>query len=388
MTKRNAQGAGTIRQRPDGRWEARYTVGRDPGTGKQVRRSIYGDTQREVRKALTAALKDIDTGVYQEPSRLTVGEWLDIWLKEYVKPSAKHNTYASYETQVRYRLKPAFGAVRLQELKKLQLQKFFNSLQNGEKPSSPKTIKNVHGILHKALATAAELQYIPYNPADNVKLPKVTRKEIKPLEQAEITALLAAVEAESYKNVFLVTLFTGMREGEVLGLSWDCVDFDAGTVTIKRQLQRRKEKGGEYYFNTPKSGKARVITPATFVLDALREEKRLQTERRLKAGKAWSNADDLVFTDALGHHLAIQTVFLHYKRLAASINLPESRFHDLRHTYAVTALQEGDDIKTVQENLGHATASFTLDVYGHVSEKMKEASKQRMDNFIQSLQKA
>ena len=385
---RAAQGAGSIRQRSNGRWEARYTAGYDPGTGCQIRRSVYGSSQKEVRKALTAALKDIDTGTYQEPSRLTAGEWFDIWLKEYVKPTAKPNTHTAYETQVRYRLKPAFGAIRLQELKKLQLQKFFNSLQSGVKPLSSKTIKNVHGILHKALATAVELGYIPYNPADNIKLPRITRHEIKPLEQEDIAALITALEQDEYKNIFLVTMFTGMREGEVLGLAWDCIDFEAGTITIKQQLQRRKEKGGGYYINTPKNGKARVIMPANFVLDVLKEEKRAQIGRRLKAGGLWDNALNLVFTDPAGHHMAIQTVYLRYKRLAASIGLPQSRFHDLRHTYAVTALQEGDDLKTLQEALGHATASFTLDVYGHVSEKMKEASKQRMDNFIATLKKA
>lgn len=387
-TTRNAQGSGTIRQRPDGRWEARYTVGRDPGTGKQVQKSIYGGTQREVRKKLTAALRDLDSGTYQEPSRITVGEWLDIWLQEYVKPSAKPNTFSSYETQVRYRLKPAFAAMRLQELKTLQLQKFFNGLQEGEKPCSPKTIKNVHGILHKALATAVELQFIPYNPADHIRLPKIIRKEIKPLEREDIIALLAALENETYKNVYLVTLFTGMREGEVLGLTWDCVNFMSGTITIKRQLQRRKEKGGGYYFNTPKNGKIRTITPADFVMQALKQEETQQKLNKLKAGRAWENSEGFVFTDAIGRHLAIQTVFLRYKRLAASINLPDSRFHDLRHTFAVVALQEGDSVKTVQEALGHATASFTLDVYGHVSEKMKEASKKRMDNYIAELKKA
>lgn len=350
-TSKRANGEGTIRQRPDGRWEARYTVGRNPGTGKQVQRSVYGNTQREVRKKLTAALKDIDSGVYQDPSRLTVGEWLDLWLMEYVKPIAKHNTYASYETQVRYRLKPAFGAIRLQELKKLQLQKFFNGLQNGEKPSSPKTVKNVHGILHKALAASVELQYIPFNPADNIRLPKVTRKEIKPLEQNDITALLSALESEEYKNIFLVTLFTGMREGEVLGLAWDCVDFESGTITIKQQLQRRKEKGGEYYINTPKNGKTRVIMPAEFVMDMLKEERRMQIERRLKAGSLWENAFDLVFTDAAGHHMAIQTVFLHYKRLVASIGLPESRFHDLRHPYVKLTTNKISAIKQKSQTI-------------------------------------
>ncbi|MEG1381518.1 MAG: site-specific integrase [Ruthenibacterium sp.] len=391
MSKRNAQGNGTIRQRSNGRWEARYTTGKDAGTGKQVQRSVYGATQAEVRKKLTALLKDIDGGVYQEPSRLTLAQWLDIWLAEYVKPVAKHNTYASYELMCRVHIKPNMGASKLQAVTAYMLQRFFNSLQsgdNGAKPLSPKSIKNCHGVLHRALATAAELHYIPFNPADNVKLPRVVRKEIKPLNETQIGAFLKLLEQEPYKNLYIIALFTGMREGEILGLSWDCIDFTAGTITVKRQLQREKTKGGQYYFSTPKSGKPRVLIAANFVMTLLKEEKRTQTENKLRAGTAWCNPDNLIFTSATGQHLAIQTVYLRYKRIAEQLGIPTSRFHDLRHTYAVTAIQEGDDIKTVQENLGHATASFTLDVYAHCSDKMKLESKKHMDEYIEAVKRA
>jgi integrase len=127
-----------------------------------------------------------------------------------------------------------------------------------------------------------------------------------------------------------------------------------------------------------------MITPAGFVVEALKRHKVRQTEARLKAGPLWQE-EGLVFTDEVGHRLSPNTVYHNYKRLVASIGLPEARLHDLRHTYAVDSLRAGDDIKTVQSNLGHHTAAFTLDVYGHVTEQMKRASANRMEKFIQSV---
>lgn len=402
---RAAQGAGSLRKRAAGGWEARYTVGRDPGTGKQIQRSVYGKTQAETRKKLAAAVAALDSGTYFEPCKATLGSWLDTWLETYVRDSVKPYTYRTYQLQVNNHLKPALGAVPLVSLTAPAIQSLYAALLHGTakhqqaparreghkekpKPLSPKTIKNIHGVLHKALQKAVELRYIPFNPADACTLPRMQKADIKPLEEAQIAALWKAMEDEPYKNLFLVTLFTGMREGEVLGLGWGNVDLAAGIINITRQLQREKVKNGAYYLETPKNGKGRTIKPAPFVMELLRDERRRQTEARLRAGSGWQNKWDLVFTDPLGGHLALHTVYKHFKKLVVEIGAPDTRFHDLRHTYAVTALQAGDDIKTVQGNLGHATASFTLDVYGHVTEQMKQASADRMQQTIERLQKA
>ena len=193
------------------------------------------------------------------------------------------------------------------------------------------------------------------------------------------------LDDEQYKNLFITALFTGMRQSELLGLSWAQMDFKASTIAVTQQLQ---EKNGAYFISTPKSNKGRIVTPAPFVLEALADEQRRQTAARLRAGSAWENSLGLVFTDALGKNLVHRTVVKHFKKLAEQIGTPAARFHDLRHTYAVTALQAGDDIKTVQGNLGHAMASFTLDVYGHVTEQMKHESAARMGNFTKALQNA
>lgn len=383
---RSAQGTGTIRQRKDGRWEARYTVGRDPGTGKQIQRSVYGSTQKEVAQKLKEITVDIDKGIYTEPSRLTVEGWLDIWLSEYVEPSCKPLTYSTYESRIREHIKPALGKVKLTSLNTAQIQKLCNDLSRREKPLAPKSIKNVHGILHKALTQAVELKYIPSNPADYVKLPRIEKKEMMPLTESEIAAFLAGIEnGEPLARLFKVTLFTGMREGEICGLSWDAVNFRDGTITVKQQLQKGKEKGSEHYIAATKNDRARTITVAPFVMSVLQEQFKEQRKEHLAAGLAWQNEWNLCFTYPNGGYIPPQTALKHFKKIAAKIGRPDARFHDLRHTYAVTSLQEGDDIKTVQQNLGHATASFTLDVYGHVSEKMKQESAARMERFIEKI---
>lgn len=173
-----------------------------------------------------------------------------------------------------------------------------------------------------------------------------------------------------------------MREGEVLGLTWDCVDFERGTITVNKQLQKEKIKGGKYYLAETKTSKVRVLTPAQYVMSILKEEQIRQKENRLKLGHMWDNPLNLVFTNTTGRYLAIVTVYKRFKKIVSEIGIPQARFHDLRHTYATLALQEGDDIKTVQTALGHSTVSTTLDIYSHTTETMRKESSKRMDNFI------
>ncbi len=332
---------------------------------------------------MQSATVAINNGTYQKPEHISVGEWLDIWEAEYLG-NVKPFTVVSYHTQIKTHIKPALGAVKLQALTAPQIQKFYNSLQKGEKPLSAKTIKNVHGVFHKALQQAVEIGYIRFNPSDVCKLPRITKKEIKPLDEAQITDFLSAIKGHRYESLYTLTLFTGLREGEALGLKWDCVNFQKGTILIDKQLQREKKKGGLYVFAPLKNDKARTITPAPWVMQLLHRHRSAQIEDRLRAAEYWEDSG-LVFTDAVGHHLAIHTVYKDFKKIVASIGIPEARVHDLRHSYAVASIRAGDDIKTVQGNLGHATASFTLDVYGHVTEQMKQASAERMEAFIKGV---
>ena len=381
---KNARGGGTIRKRSDGRWEGRYSVGFDTRTGKQIQRSIYGTSQKEVREKLTRVTAEIDDGSYLEPLKESVGEWLQVWLETYVAVSVKPYTRNSYESVCRRFLIPSLGRIRLTELAAPQIQRMYNRLLL-ERGLSPKTIKNVHGILHRALTQAVKLGMIRSNPADMCDLPRARRKEIKPMEQEDIAVFLKAIQGDPYEHLFLVTLFTGLRQGEILGLTWDCVDFKRHTLYINKQLQKTNKVGGEYALVPTKNSRSRVVTVADSVMRFLEKEKRLQKHRQEIADVAWSNPWNLVFTNEFGAHLCHFTVYHHFKDIVREIGMDWLRFHDLRHSYAVIAIESGDDIKTVQANLGHATASFTLDVYGHVSQKMRQASADHVEQFYRQV---
>lgn len=375
--KRHARGNGSVRQRDNGTWEARCTI-----NGKRM--SFYGEKQTDALKAMRAAQKAADDGVYFEPSRLSLSQWLDIWLSEYVEPSAKPLTYSTYKSRVETHIKPALGRIKLTALNSTQIQAFYNDLLRKQSLQA-KTIKNVHGILHKALEQALKLRYIGINAADACTLPRVEKKEIKPLTEREIAAFLNEIQGEPMRDFFTVALFTGMREGEICGLPLDAVDFGEGTITVKQQLCKEKQAGGKYYIASTKSDKVRVLTAAPFVMDILRGVICKQEECRAEMGDAWQNEFALVFTDQTGKFIVPQTALKRFKAIAARIGREDARFHDLRHTYAVTALQEGDSVKTVQQNLGHATASFTLDVYGHVSDRMKRESAARIQAYFDKI---
>jgi len=386
MAKRAAKGAGSIHKRTHTRngkeytyWEARITTGRDPLTGKQVQRTFSGKTQREVLEKMQAVAVEVSRGTYTPPSKMTVGEWLDIWQREYLG-NAKFNTVRIYEGNIKKHIKPTLGAVRLDRLHPHTVQMFINRLEG----LAPQTVRMIYQVLHLALEKAVDLEYIPKNPAARCVLPKKSQKEIKPLDDAQAAALIATAKGSDLEHLITVALFTGMRISELLGLTWDSVDMETGTITVDKQLSRF-EAQSENLFASPKSGKSRTLTPAPSVMRALQAQYRLQLEMQLRAGQAWDNPHKLVFTNAVGRNLLTQYVNRHFRDLASAAGLESVRFHDLRHTYAVNAIRAGDDIKTIQGNLGHSTAAFTLDKYGHLTDRMKQDSAARMEGFIKNV---
>lgn len=408
MARRAASGAGTLRQKTVTKngvvykfWEGRVTVGRDPGTGKQIRKSFTGKTQAEVRKKMQAAAVAVNEKNFFDPARITVGQWADIWLAEYCEDK-KYLTRRQYEQQIRMHIKPALGAAKLAELTPAQIQALYNRLRREQRksvkkdgtastkePLSAATVRNLHGAFSKCLNTAVEVGYIRSNPAERVTLPRIERQEIHPLDDKQVAAFYQAAAGDAYCHLLRILPFTGLRESEATGLTWDCVDFAAGTLTINKQLLQKNVRDGGYTLAPPKNGKPRTLKPAASVMQILRERQREQLEQRLKAGELWEawhtekeRKTALVFTTPVGGFVSHQLIYSHCKKLLRQIGAGDRCVHDLRHTYAVLALQNGDDVKTVQTNLGHANAAFTLDVYGHVSERMQEESAERMEKYM------
>lgn len=342
---------------------------------------------------------------------MSLSAWLDIWLEDYCGDK-KWSTVKHYRAQVETHIKPSLGALKLSELTPKEIQHFYNQLsKNGrivnrkdskgkkiteKKPLAAKSVRNIHGVLTKALSVAVSQDCLRSNPCARVTLPRVEKKEIVPLPAEQVKALLAAAaDDELFGAIIKVITFSGMREAEAAGLTWDCVDFKENAIEVKKQLQKRPLDQGGFRFVPLKNDKRRTVNVALYAMDVLKQRQLKQQNDRLKAGElweGWSNPKEqekaLVFTNELGQHIHPQTIYRHFKKLAKQIGCPNARVHDLRHTFAVLSLQNGDSIKTVQENLGHATAAFTLDVYGHVSEHMRKESAARMQALIDDMKMA
>ena len=392
--KKGANGAGSIRKITTTRngkeytyWQGRYTEGYDACTGKQIQRSITGKTQKEVAQKLRQITAEIDAKTYVAPCKLSVAEWMAVWAQDYLV-GIKASTAYLYKRTIELYIEPHLGHIRLDALNAHTVQHFYNELAKPSKPEvaplSAKSIKNIHGVFHKALQQAVLIGYLRVNPTDACTLPRIIKKEMHPLEEEQVAAFLKEVQGSPHEYLYKIALFTGLREGEVLGLGWEHIDLENGILTVKRQLRKEQKKGGQYYFSPPKNNRARSISLAPSVVLLFRLQRLAQNSMRMEAGDAWQE-NGLVFSNQTGGYLSYRTVYDCFKRIVKKIDSPATRFHDLRHTYAVACIKSGDDIKTVQENLGHATAAFTLDVYGHVTKQMKRDSAQRMEQFIQAV---
>ena len=385
MATKKANGSGTIRKRADGRWEGKYTLGYDPKTGKLIRKSVYGKTQKEVRLALSKIVSEMDSGTYAEPSKMKVSQWLDEWLASYTM-NIKPATRSAYEEHIRVHIKPSLGDIPPKQLSTRDIQQLYTNLLK-ERELSPKTVRNIHGVLHRTLEQAKLLGYIRVNPADAAVTPRVEKKQVETLDAEDIGKFLAAIRGTKYEYPLFVAVFTGLRQGELLGLTWDCVDFEHGMLLINKQHNRVKGDT-EFRFASLKNDKARVLTVADEVIDVLKLQKQRQKSWAAALGNGWENPDNLVFTTEFGRYINNKILYQNFKRIAKKLGKPDLRFHDLRHTYAVNSLRAGDDIKTLQENLGHATASFTLSTYAHATPGMKRESAKRMTDFIRTVQGA
>lgn len=250
-----------------------------------------------------------------------------------------------------------------------------------------KTVKNIHGVLHRALEQAVRLSYLRSNPLAAVILPRVEKQPLQSMDDSDMIAFLRAIEGNPFELELFIDAFTGLRQGELLGLTWDCVDFAHHTLLINKQHNRAKGDT-EFRFSSLKNEKIRTLTVADEVMDALTRQQGRQAAWAAAAGNLWSNPHQFVFTNEFGRYINNKTLYMNFKRVMKELGLEALRFHDLRHAFAVNSLRAGDDIKTVQENLGHATAAFTLSTYAHATPGMKRESAARMGNYLKNLRES
>ncbi len=383
MAKRRSNGEGSITKRPDGTWMAQVSVGRDPATGKLKRKTFYGKTRQEVSKKITGVIHEIQTGNYIEPALITLGQWLNDWLKGR-KPHITESTWQAYEVMIRCHINPNIGGIKLKDLRTRDIQNLLNAkLENGRVDGkgglSTRVIKYIYSTLQSALKQAVKERLITHNVADAIELPKQKKQEMKILTKENISVFMETAKNSIHYPAFLLELSTGLRRGELIGLRWEDIDFHNGILRVKQQIVRCK-KG--LIISEPKTEKSkRTISLHKGILEKLKEHKKHQNELKLLLGPAYQD-NGLVFCTEDGKPLDPRNFVRHFESVLKKAGLKHIRFHDMRHTFATMALQSGIPAKTIQEFLGHSTISVTMDTYSHVTPEMQSEAANIIGNIL------
>lgn len=373
VTKTRVNGEGNIRQRADGRWEVRITIGTDFTTGNPKRISRYAATQEEAVKILHE-LSYIKDTTPRNFDNMTLGKWLDLCLEVYMKNSLKQSTYNSYEGYIRNHIKPILGRLRLKEITPRLLQQYYNHKFEAE-GLAPKTIVNINLFLHKALSYAVTEGYLLNNPAETLNLPRGQKPQINILSRDEQERLIQVSYQFRYGVFIRLVLFTGLRLGELLGLRWEDIDFRSGLLYVRRTLNRlKKQKENiaenecktEIVIQPPKSQNSiRSIPLLQGIINDLLLWKSVQEADCAIAGKNYCDSG-FVVTNVNGGFIEPRTFHDYYVQMLNAAQLRHFTFHELRHTFASRAMEQGMDAKTLSEILGHYSVAFTLDTYAHV----------------------
>ena len=364
---------GHIEQVEKGKYRVVIECGRDPATGKRKRIVRRVEGRKADAEAVLEQLKaELRQGTYVEPSKMTVAEWLHTWLHEYKKLELRPTTWESYEVIIRNHLVPTIGALPLQALRPEHIQKLYN--EKAEAGLSAQTIHHIHKVIHGALKQAVKNKLVQHNVSEAVTLPRIKRREIRMLTPEEQYRFLEVLGGDRLGAAFLVLLGTGMRRGELLGLRWEDVNLDEGTVFIRRELVWTK---GGPVFQEPKTEKSRRLVPLPVpVWEALKHHKqRMEAEGNYKLSAP-------VFCTTNGNYIIPRNFNRKFYELCRKAGIEGVNLHALRHTFATRLLEQGENIKVVQELLGHSKISTTADIYSHVVMEVKRQAVSRLDNLL------
>ena len=379
MARKRANGEGNIRKRKDGRWEGRYTAGHDPAIGKSIYKNVLGKTQAEVKEKLRRAIEETKGLDIVKAGQYTLGQWMDVWFENYAKMKVRPSSHQTYKGHINNHIKPHVGNIPLSKLTSLDLQKLYKMLltegridriesKNQPKGLSAKTVRNINQIISSALTRAKEQKLLSSNPAESCALPKVEHREMKTLPVEQLNSFLREAKESGVYEMYYIELATGLRRGELLGLKWDDIDIINGTIRVQRQVARIDGEIVEAPLKTKNS--YRTVSIGADAIEVLKGQKK-------KVGDS-----KYVFPSPNGGPISPDSVLNMLHRVLERAGLPKIRFHDLRHTFATLALQNGVDIKTVSGMLGHFSAGFTLDTYAHVTTAAQREAANTMGNVL------
>ena len=376
MGKRRPSGDGMVRKRDDGRWEGRIVVGHK-ANGDPIFRHVYAKTQKALTEKLHQSIECYQDVELTEDSRMTLGEWLDRWLAEYKDGTIRPGTLEGYRNYIENYIKPQLGGKQVSLITTQDVQRMYRRLKSGgrvredaegSKRLSDSTVRHIHTMLHGAMKAAVQAHIIPKNPTENATVPKSNYKPMQVLNEQELDTFLQAVQNDDvWRDFFYTELMTGLRRGEICALMWRGFDAKAGTLKISRTLHSKGQ--GIYALGDTKTsqGNRTIILPES-VAALLRARKK-------------NSISQWIFPQPTSPELPMNpgTAYRRLKTLLEEAGLPSIRFHDLRHTFATLALQNGMDVKTLSAMLGHVSAATTLDICTHATSDMQHAAARKID---------
>lgn len=378
---------GHIQRRGKKSWRLKFDSGRDPETGERITKymTVRG-TKTDAQRELTRVLREIDTGTFIEPSKITVAEFLEQWLASLANRKLSPKTYDRYMEMVNNNLIPALGRVPLAKLEPLHIETAWgNALQDGRLDGkgglSPLTVAHLHRLLKQALKKAVKWRMLATNPADMVDAPMIGDSEIAVLTETELANLINTVKGTALYMPVLLASTTGLRRGEALGLRWKDIDLDRGTLTVTQTLG---QAGSLLYFKPPKTKKGRrtVILPS-ITIEALRRHKVRQAEERLKLGLGRDDSG-LVFTRPDGQPVIPTSFSRTFCEFVKNKGLPPITFHGLRHSHLSHLMRAGVHPKVASERAGHSSVAITLDIYSHILPGMQEDAAKKIDAVLRT----
>ena len=378
MAGKRGQNEGSIYKRPDGRWCGQVNLGYV--NGKRKRKYLYGDTRAEVAAQMTKVQRDLQQYIMPvADERLTVKAFLTRWLEDAAQPSLRGTTYASYKGVVNGHLIPALGRIALVKLTAPDVLKYQKTkLVSG---LSARTVTYHRAILRRALADAVKWELVYKNAAALASPPRAVRHEVSPFTPDEARTFLSKIPGNRLEALYVMAMGTGMRQGELLGLTWKCVNLDTGTATVKQQMQR---VNGTLTLVEPKTAQSRrtVALPA-IVVTALTAHRERQRFERKWAGSRWQE-HSLVFTTTIGTPLDSANVTHNFQKTLSDAKIRKQRFHDLRHCAATLMLTQGADLRTIMDVLGHSTITLTANTYAHLTDATRRVAADMMDDVMKA----
>ena len=382
MAKRRPAGDGLVRKRADGRWEGRIVVGHKED-GSPIFRSVFAHTQKEVMRKLHSQIETYRDVELTEESNMTLGEWMDKWLDDYMALTIRESTMDSYQTMTKHYIKPYLGDEKIGSITTADIQQLYNWLrENGrvnehyEKGNtlSDSMIRSIHMMLHQAMDAAVRERLIVKNPTEGTVIPKNNYPPKQILTEEQLERFLKVVRQDPvWSDFFYTELTTGMRLGEICGLKWQDFEEKTGRLHIRRSAHRRKGGGVRVGETKTETGARTILLPPS-------------TVELLKARKRKSYSD-WIFHNPVVPELPMDpsAAYHRLKTLLRYAELPSIRFHDLRHTFATHALTSGVDAKTLSTILGHTNASFTLDTYTHMTTDMHQKAANVVGGFLDEI---